>query len=67
MKFLESENLLFCRQYGFRPGKFTADSLYDLLFHILDNINNKQMTATNFLRLVQGFQLCSALFTASET
>ena len=53
--FLESHNILYHRQYGFRPGYSTNSALFDVTNNILNNMEKSQFTLGVFLDLSKAF------------
>lgn len=55
--FIDSNNILTSAQHGFRRGRSTDTATYDFLNHILEAIDNKDITTGLFLDLSKAFDL----------
>lgn len=55
MDYLESNGKLFVRQGGFRKGRSTVKTAYDLVNHVLLNRNNGLTSATAFIDIAKAF------------
>lgn len=66
-KFLETNNLLSNRQFGFRNDRSTDDAVHDLTNHIVKALDNREKCVAIFLDLAKAFdtvsvhRLCSKL------
>lgn len=53
--FLENNNLLSNRQYGFRKGRNTTDALFHMNKNIIDSINKNKKVLVTFIDLAKAF------------
>lgn len=66
-KYLENNNLLSDRQFGFRNNRSTDDAVHDLINHIVGALDNREKCVAIFLDLAKAFdtvslsRLCSKL------
>lgn len=59
MDFLESNNILYKKQYGFRNKKSTEDAVFDLINNININLKNKKKSLAVFMDLSRAFDTVS--------
>lgn len=57
--YLEHNNILSDRQYGFRNGKSTSDAVHDLTNHIVTNMDKGKKFLAIFLDLAKAFDTLS--------
>lgn len=57
--FLERNNLLYEKQFGFRSGKCTEDAVFQLINQINNNLNTNKKSLTVFIDLAKAFDTVS--------
>lgn len=59
VKYLEANNIIFDKQYGFRSGKSTQDAIFCLTSSILQNFNSNKKSLAVFLDIAKAFDTVS--------
>ena len=59
VRHLDSENILYMRQYGFRKGHSTSDAVFNLMGEILSAFNKGHMLLSIFIDLKKAFDTVS--------
>ncbi|KAF0751639.1 Reverse transcriptase domain-containing protein [Aphis craccivora] len=61
VNYIESNNLLSCTQFGFRPGKSSEQAIATVLSYIYNSFENKKKCATVYLDLARAFDTIESI------